>query len=328
MTPYDVTPDDEPLDMTLISADDEMVESLRRSVSPSLSPEAAVVWDDDEDDSDPAYALLRLLQRDVSEDLPVAGSSLPPEVTPLIPRQRRFGRGTTVAAIAVGVISLGGVAAASVPGAPLAGVRQSIATAVSNVVQAITPSSPVGPATASPTPSASPSETPEAEPTEDAPAAADRTATQQAQPGQPLRSGHVVSAAARSAAAAKQVKADLDRAERFLDAKDYPAARSSLDAAAHQLPLVLDGSTHDALQKRLSQLRARLSGHPASPHPSVSPSRQPSGKGSGHSSTKPAKSHAPTQSVQPTHTTHVQRPATPALDPAARSSLVNKSALR
>jgi hypothetical protein len=79
MSQYDVTPDEEPLDMTAVSADDVLVEQLRRS----MSPDAAVVWDDDDDIDDPAVALLRGLQRDVAADLPQLPSILPREVTSL-----------------------------------------------------------------------------------------------------------------------------------------------------------------------------------------------------------------------------------------------------
>src|SRR3954468_24931488 len=98
MNPYDVTPDDEPLDVHAVSEDDLLVEQLRHA----LSPDAAVVWDDDDDELDPAFALLRALQLDVSAELPPE-PFLPPGVTELLPRRRHLGRATTVAVIAASV---------------------------------------------------------------------------------------------------------------------------------------------------------------------------------------------------------------------------------
>jgi uncharacterized membrane protein YgcG len=238
MSPYDVAPDDEPLDMGAVGWDHELVEGLRRS----LSPQDAVIWDDDEDDLDPAVALLRALQRDVSADLP-AGTVLPAGVTPLVSR-RRLGRGATVAAIAAGVLSIGGVAAASAPGQPLSGLRSAVASAMGSVVDAVTPDAPVGPAVAEPTKSAKPTAKPTTKPT--------------ATPA-----GAVGGAAARSAAAAKQVTAELEKAARFMDRGSYTAARNALDNAARKLPLVTDAATHDRLATQLSTLRSRL----ASPRP-------------------------------------------------------------
>ena len=61
--------DNDPIDLDAadaVVADDALVERLRRA----LSPEAAVVWGDDDDDADDlSYALLRALQSDVSTDL-------------------------------------------------------------------------------------------------------------------------------------------------------------------------------------------------------------------------------------------------------------------
>lgn len=58
MSRYDVTPDDDPLDVRAVSDDDVRVELLRHA----LSPDAAVVWDDEDDELDPAFALLRALR--------------------------------------------------------------------------------------------------------------------------------------------------------------------------------------------------------------------------------------------------------------------------
>jgi hypothetical protein len=230
MTTYD---DDDPLDVGAVSDDDALVEQLRGA----LSPDAAVVWDDDDDEIDPAFALLRSLQRDVSADLPAAAGILPAGVTELLPRRRRLGRGATVAAVAAGVLSIAGVAAAA-PGQPLAAVRSAVSSAVSDVVHAMTPRSPVGPTAAKPSHSARP--TP--------------TATSR---------GDIVEAAVRNAAAVAQVGSNLDRASAFLDAGKYTPAGEQLDAAARKLGFVTDPSAHAVLATRLTSLRARLAARPA-----------------------------------------------------------------
>lgn len=228
MSPYGVTPDDESLDVVAVGADDQLVETLRRS----LSPDAAVIWDDDDEADDPAFALLRALQLDVSDDLPADAPILPATVTPLAGR-RRLGRGATVAAVSFGVLSIAGVAAASAPGQPLAGVRHSVSAAVAGVVDAITPDAPVGPSVLTPAEGAKPS--PSATP-----------------PGQ------LVSAAARSTAAVLQIEANLDRAAVLLQQGRYAAAQAQLDAAARKLTLVSPSSTRDALAARLAALQDRL----------------------------------------------------------------------
>src|SRR4051794_36817850 len=153
MSTYDVTSDDEPLDVGAVSEDDLLVEQLRHA----LSPDAAVVWDDDDDELDPAFALLRALQTDVAANLPVGETILPSGVTPLLPRRRHLGRTATIAAVTAGVLSIAGVAAAA-PGMPLSGVRHAVSDAVASAVDAITPDTPVGPTVVDPSlsPSAKP----------------------------------------------------------------------------------------------------------------------------------------------------------------------------
>lgn len=246
MNPFDLTPDDEPLDVAAVNADDGAVERLRRA----LSPDAAVVWDDDDDEVDPAVGLLRALQRDVTTDLPVDQPGLPAEVIPLASR-RRLGRGATVAVVAASVLSLGGVAAASSSGGPLSGVRHAVSSAVTDVVNAITPDAPVGPKPAKPSPSSTPP-------------------------------GSEVSAAARSAAAAIQLDALLLKAARFLDRGQYAAASEQLDTVARRLPLVTNTTAHDALAARLTALQARLAAvrdrERASHEPDAKESQGPDGK--------------------------------------------------
>lgn len=246
MSPYDVTPDDQPLDVAAVTADDRVVEQLRRS----LSPDAAVIWDDEDDADDPAFALLRTLQLDVSDDLPL-GQVLPREVTPLLPRQRRLGRGATLAAVAAGVLSLGGVAAAATPGHPLAGVRAAVTSAVTSVVDAITPDAPVGPK----------------------PAEARKTNRPAAKPATPR--GEATAAAVRSASAERQVRQNLAKAADFLAAGKDAAAAEQLDAAERKLHLVTDPSTRAKLAAELAALRSRL----AVPHPARSQGA-PADKGS------------------------------------------------
>lgn len=245
MNPFDVTPDDAPLDLTAVGADDALIESLRRS----LSPEAAVVWDDDQEELDPGYALLRALQLDVIADLP-SEPILPANVTPLVTR-RGIGRGATVAILVAGVVSIGGVAAASAPGQPLAGVRSAVASALGSAVSALTPD--VRAASGR-----EPSEAPH--PTGSAAAPQDPAEAS---------SGTDV-AAARPAAAAAQVDAELAAAQRALDRGQEAVARRLLTLAARKLPLVLDEVTHGALAKRLAALRDRLA---AAGEPEPQPAR-------------------------------------------------------
>lgn len=225
MNPFGLTPDDDPLDVSAVGADDQLVERLRRS----LSPDAAVVWDDDDEDADPAFGLLRALQRDVAADLPEAEPVVPAGVTAL-PVRRRLGRGAAVAAVAAGVLSIGGVAAASSSGGPLSGVRHAVSSAMTSVVAAITPDAPVGPKNAArhhPVATASPSAT-----------------SAFAAPSVPMT--------------ARQLDALLTKAAGFLDHAQYAAAREQLDTVARKLPGVTDPAAHDALAARLAALRSRL----------------------------------------------------------------------
>ena len=280
MSPYDVTPDDEPLDGSAVSADDLLVERLRHA----LSPEAAVVWDDDDDDMDPGYALLRAVQLDVSAGLDAGESILPAGVTELLPRRRHLSRGATIAVVGAAVLSIGGVAAASAPGAPLAGVRHTVTNAVAAAVHAVTPDAPVGPSVES-------------------------TASPTAKPTPP---GEAVSTAARSASAVIQIEANLDRAEALINDGRYQPAKAQLDAAARKLGYVTDAAAHARLQARLTALQSRLAAMPtAKPSPGKPDGKgKPADKGNGGSSGEhrgagPDATHKPT--ALPTHVprTHV-----------------------
>ncbi|MCU1672890.1 MAG: hypothetical protein JWN77_1003 [Frankiales bacterium] len=215
----------DPSELDAIAADDQLVERLRRS----LSPDAAVVWDEDDDTDDAGYALLTALQHDVSAPAaPSAGA-----VVPL--RRRRLNRGATVAALTAGVLSLGGVAAAAAT-PPLAGVRAAVASAVSHVVDAVTPSQPIGPSAASPAASAA------------------TTPTVRATPP-----GRSVSDAVRAASADRQVARLLVRARTLLAAGDLSAARAALDAAARELAFV-DAADRQRYRTQIQALRAALVG--------------------------------------------------------------------
>ena len=226
MTTYD----EEPLDLAAVSADDALVERLRRS----LSPEAAVVWDDDDDaGEDRSYALLRALQLDITAEAAPAApvlSDLVADVVPLTGRRRALGRSATVAAVTAGVLALGGAAAAatSAPGDPMYGVRSAVASAVQEVVDAITPAAPVGPALS---------------------AAATPTATI-------TPPGRAVSTTARSISAVRQIEERLYTAQRLLDAGRPKPALEVLDQATRRLPLVTDLAVRSALAGQVADLRA------------------------------------------------------------------------
>jgi hypothetical protein len=268
MTSYDVTHDDEPIDVQAVSDDDRLVEQLRHA----LSPEDAVVWDDNDDEKDPGYALLRALQRDVSAGLPVGESTLPAEVVELLPRRRHLSRTATIAVVAAGVLSIGGVAAASAPGQPLAGAREAVANAVSSAVHAVTPDAPVGPAVVetvtSPTPKPSPP-------------------------------GDAVSDAARSASAVLQIEANLDRAEAMIDKGQLQAAGAQLDAAERKLAYVTDSAVRAGLQARLDDLRSKLAVAPTA-KPTRTPATDDKGKSAGNGKTEQNADHS-RQSGTTTH---------------------------
>lgn len=279
MSTLDLTPDDDPLDAAAVGADDALVERLRRSTT----PQDAVVWDDDDDLDDPGYALLLALVRDVSADLPAGDDILPTGVTPLLPRRRHLTRGATVGLVAAGVLSIAGAAAAAAPGQPLSGVRSAVASAVTSVVDAITPSEPVGPGGAAGEPNARP--TPSATPP-----------------------GVIVSAAARDAAAVTQIRANLDRAATLLRAGHDAAAGQQLDAAARKLALVQDADVRAALAAELADLRAQLAApHATATHPA----------GTHKPAARPQHGRAP--SAQPSARANETRSHVPAVTPGTRS---------
>ncbi len=218
--------------------DEDAIERLRHAVTTG-----AVVWGDDEPEDDPAIAALLAVLRDVTAAPPV-------EVAPLatvlpLPLRRRpvLVRGSAVAACALGLLSIGGVAAAS-PGSPLYAVRTAVSVAVSSVFDAVRPSGP-GVAASQPLPSTQfrPSPTPTATdpPTLPAVTAPPRTA---APPP------------ARTVEAARLVAALLDRAQAHLTAGRFVPAGQLLDLAERRLPEVALQDGRAGLAARLAALRA------------------------------------------------------------------------
>ncbi len=281
----------EPPDAVL--ADDETVERLRRAVTTD-----AVVWGDDEPEDDPAVAVLLAVLRDVVASTPV-------EVAPLakvLPLRRRpvLVRGSAVAACALGLLTVGGVAAAS-PGSPLYGVRTAVTSAVSSVVHAVTPSGPAAapgrsrPAlqprtTHPPRPASGPTRhpttsvlgglpTPATTPAPTAPLAvapplAAAPAPTATLPAAPARGRTAAPAPARTVEAARLVAALLDRAQAHLTAGRFIPAGQLLDLAERRLPDVALQDGRAELAARLGALRAiEAAGRPGRPkvHPTGPP---------------------------------------------------------
>lgn len=281
-TPF--SPDEQPLDLGAVSRDEDLVEALRSG---------------DADDvllSDPALAALGALLDDVSQDLPEPAVLPVRETAPVVPaavlplrRRRAASRVALVAAVGVGVLSVGGVAAAT-PDSPLRPVRDALASAVGGTVQeivaAVTPDAPFDPSgdrprsATSPSPSPSPSASPSAasstaaSPTS---VAASRAASASPRASRPAAAGvrspqatpgQTVSAESRSRAAANRVSAALSRAEKALDAGRLQAADADLDTAERALPGVSAADGRARLQSEYDALRARLdAATSASPSP-------------------------------------------------------------
>ena len=272
-----------------VVADDALVERLRHA----LSPDAAVVWDDDDEDSDDlSYGLLRALQRDVSADLPAPAAA--GVVVPLASRRRRLGRSATVAAVAVGVLSAAGVAAAatSSPGSPLYGVRSAVSSAVHDALDAVTPSksAPSAPVAATPTVTLSPP-------------------------------GTQVSTAARSANAVIVIDERLALAARLVAAGRGTAAGEVLDQAQRRLPLVSDPAQRSDFQQRIDALRVQVAAL-------LSPHRKPtSGPAVDHGRSA---SHQPQARPTPSRSAAAHRgdntPSVPTAHPSRTADPVKPSA--
>lgn len=228
------------LDLDAVAADEAALEALRT---------AAV--------DDPALVLLRELLLDVERDLPAPvghGSS----VMALAgggPERRLARNGTVVAAFTAGLLTLGGVAAASTLApvdSPLHGLGQAVRSAAGAVVGAVTPpASPGRSGAVLSTAKGSPSAAAEG-------ASVPRTPTP----------GATVSAAVRSRAAARQVDRLLDDASALLTAGRTAVAVTRLDLAERRLTEVLATDRAD-LPERLADLRAKataaLTATPARP---------------------------------------------------------------
>ena len=230
--------DDGPLDLGQVAADAEGIESLRARSDTG---------------ADTAFSLLRDLQQDVDAeqiclDRPwpavVSGRSSSivvlsgPEAT-----GRRMARGgTAVAVLTAGVLSLGGVAAASTAapaGSPLHGLGNAVRSAAGTVVDAVTPPESV-PRRAIPSASAAPP-------------------------------GATIAAAARSAAAARHLRALLSSAEQLLAAGQLTQAAQRLDQAERRLPEVLPADEAVGLRTRLVELRKALAAAQAESAPGGRP---------------------------------------------------------
>lgn len=229
--------DDDPIDLVQVGADDAALEGVR----------AGRVADD------LVLLLLRDLLEDVGqEEVPVpvgCGSTVLALAGDRTPERRTARNGALVVALAAGLLSVSGVAAAStlVPsGTPLHGLGEAVRSAVSLAVGAVTPPDPVAPAP-EPAPLAPPA------PPAPAPAPADPARTGTAD----TPAGADVSAAARAAAAARQVTALLDAAAALLREGRTDVASVRLDTAERRLADVLPADA-GPLAERLAGLREQV----------------------------------------------------------------------
>ncbi len=243
---------DEQPDLQAVAADEAALDGLRASAG-----------------GDPALALLRELLLDVERDLPARlplGSTVLTLVGEDAPDRRLARGGTVVAALTAGLLSLGGVAAASTlapTGSPLHGFGEAVRSAAGAVVGAVTPpTSSDRSAVAVAGPSASPSPS--------ASALAGRAATAP----RPPTPGPTVAALARSEAAARQVDHLLDEATALQEAGRTSAATSRLDRAERRLAEVLPVHRGD-LAQRLADLRARTTTASPAARPERSPKAEP-----------------------------------------------------
>ena len=232
----------EPLDLSQVAADDEALEQLSSRRAVDVPPDVALV-------------LLRELLDDVDTDAAPARTSTGTTVLSIAGDDRAsrgLARGAAVVGVlAAGLLSLGGVAAAStlVPvDTPLSGLGHAVRSAAGAVVDAVTPPDAVRPA-----PRPEP-QRPEAVPVEPPPPAVQR----------PAAPGPDVSAAQRSRAAAPEVTALLDGASSLLDAGRTDAAARRLGTAERRLADVLPAD-RGPLQERLARLQDRLAAARSAP---------------------------------------------------------------
>lgn len=236
---------DDPVDLSQVTADDALIDLLR---SGSVGHE------------DPAVVLLRDLLADVEADLPGPapvgrGSTVLALAGESAPERRTARNGAVVALLTAGLVSLGGVAAASTvvaPAHPLHGLGEVVRSAAGAVVDAVTP-----PASRAGQPAGGSAGSSLSLPPPAADAAQRATTTGPA--GAP---GQEVSAAARSTAAARQVAVLLAEAEQLLDDGRGSAAVERLDRAERRLADVLPAD-RSALADRLNELRRQVAAAPA-----------------------------------------------------------------
>ena len=291
-----------------LQADDETIERLRRAVTTD-----AVVWGDDEPEDDPAIATLLAVLRDVVALRPVEEAPL----AAVLPLRRRpmLVRGSAVAACALGLLSIGGLAAAS-PGSPLYGVRAAVSSAVSSVVDAVTPSGPAAmrslPAlqlrpTHPPSPASAPTRRPPTPALGAVPSLPPRptgmlpTTPTGPIPTIPTGTLPVAPPPARTVGAARLVAALLDRAQVHLTAGGFIPAGRLLDLAERRLPEVALQDGRAGLASRLATLRAIADQGAASRAgpPKVSPSGPPATPGAKQGREPAAKDPKPAAHVTP-----------------------------
>ena len=215
-----MTGPDVPPDVAAVGRDDEAIELLRTAGFPPAGAQ----------DADPGLLLLSALLADVSAPPSLAGATLLAMDQLSTQRHRHvLRRSSAIAAAAVGLLALGGVAAAS-PGSPLYGVRHTVTDAVGAVVHAVGV---------------------------DARASGGRDVPPRGTQGQ----------ASVSMTAARRVALLLTRAEAALrDGRTHDAAEllALVDAT---LPVVLPGDGRQALTVRADTLRAELAAAPSGTPP-------------------------------------------------------------
>lgn len=284
--------DDDPLDLEAIAADAAALDLLAVSGDPGPDVPA-----------DLGLVLLHELRADIVAE-PVelepicvpssSGSSVVVLATGSSNGRRTARSSAAVALVAAGVLSLGGVAAASTAapaGSPLHGLGEAVRSVASTFADAVTP-----PRTAPVRPVTTPSPNGEAR-------------------------GATAADASRSAAAARQVSALLDAAQQLLGVGHARQAGERLDTAERRLPEVLPVHGAAALAGRLEQLRVRVDAQEAAatvpgaePQPGkpAAPAHQPPAKPG-----KPAGEPAGKAAARPTPKPAASRPAQP--EPAAKA---------
>lgn len=253
---------DEPLDLHAVAADEAALEGLRTGAG-----------------DDAALVLLRELMLDVERDLPAParishGSTVLALSGEDVPERRLARSGTVVAALTAGLLSLGGVAAATTlapVASPLHGFGQAVRAAAGAVVGAVSPPESPGRGTV--------------------PLPSPRALASGAAAGQPTP-GPAVAALARSEAAARQVDQLLLAAAGQLGAGRTTAAVTRLDLAERKLVEVLPVHRGD-LAQRLAELRrqAVAASPKPRPDPGTAPAKpaEPAGRPAAEPAAKPDK---------------------------------------